>query len=1374
LPKVFLEIDHRSEVNGELCERVLRCIGTLDENGGIEYIEPINYWVDDEVVLAELPDDQDVYAGLWRTTPYVEGESKGGVYSKLRDYTDYTAHSYIYPQPSPPPPPPDPDGGDGAGEGADPPDPPPPPPPPPDPNGPFREKFLVSARVNTADWESFGVTVCHWKGDNMFDDDAAYTSDEMAALAKEGYLFYIQSWYGTWYRKDLRVSQPYSGAKYRLIGVTAKSTVHRHYPVLYPENSSHDPVRHDFGMFWASGAPRLMENPTYTCVVNYQFYNSGQNYIAPCRFRMEKMTVADNSRLERWYMNHPKNKPDDDDNNFSPLADGESKAYTVERSGAYTGDGARLNVKGKYSKPSMAAYEAGSFGSHSLTIELLSPGLDYMKRAIAGINLHLWLRKDDGEYMYTVPVISARGADGMLVLKNPDGSAAYINPDTGNPYVVYEVSAAPDLMPPENGELMIVKTVPEITGRAVAVSEIPALVEAVPDEQEPPFLKKWTVLFNIKRDESGLPQTRSGFVPGDKLSVSWQRAQRAFNLDGVSEVVKILPVSSYRWELIYKGKFKRSVAGSEYYGQSDGKTYFAEIAADERVSESTLMDVANPNSFVYRVNSDETMGLLPTYWEWSGKEWKEFIIQVFPSLDAQVNDLQYVYTGSYFIIAGAGITPFTLKPVEGGLEIGALAAKTDVDVELTAEADFRLIQQNVVADDAVPVYFMRSPMFSPSVIAFINGRLWVSGLPDDPSKVYVSKPMRDKESRVFDFSTYKIFVTAVPQFTPFQARNDMGSDLLTGLDSGALGLMASYSSNPVVGAKVNYGFDEPFILATPYFTGGVRVTSVTQEAKLSAPSKALPKEYTEEAAADLRSAAAARNSWARTRVTVPGANVLVTADCTGFEVRVVNWHLMIGVSTSSGPIAKAELAMSWTAWGRTLVDDASVIAAATGAAATAGFGVASAAIGISTPIILASARAVTYALLSAWVGELSLKLTNDTYDNPSLKDLGLDDANVEAINMKVEYMLAKNKLYEPKQPFVMRRWKLEEAEVSTPDCGFVFKATSDEREAAAFIGSLRSIIVATESAERVMPSDVNGASQSAQTSSYLGAERLQAAAGADALYYMRKGGQSVMKAAYSPNVPVPEIADLQKYNVEILRGRNIVSLKAAKGKPLVLWCVADDGAVAVLVDSGAGGGAAWCRVSCGGSAVLDTAVNTVRGNPAHRLIAARDGHGVCIAQCAESYGESGDVFLDLWREYLSLSLLSDYGAGAVVYDSVSYAVVPASSSPPPEPGIGKYIGYAYTSRLRTLPAETANALRPGRVARTRFRFLESHLPFIKGFPSGESNRIVSPYWREGVDVPADGVADVPVPGNVELDAAYEVFSDVPGPLSIICVATEED
>lgn len=214
------------------------------------------------------------------------------------------------------------------------------------------------------------------------------------------------------------------------------------------------------------------------------------------------------------------------------------------------------------------------------------------------------------------------------------------------------------------------------------------------------------------------------------------------------------------------------------------------------------------------------------------------------------------------------------------------------------------------------------------------------------------------------------------------------------------------------------------------------------------------------------------------------------------------------------------------------------------------------------------------------------------------------------------------------------------------------------------------------------------------------------------MYFAQKGGQSIMRAFYQPNVPVPTIADVQKYNREILRGRDIIGIRSARTQPVNVWCVMGDGAVANITDEG--GAAAWSRTSAAaGLKILDTAYAPVKGNSAFRIVAFKDSPasgagGIVIAGIDEAYAGAGDVFLDLWHPYTNMSLLEEYGANAVIYD-------------------GKVI-----------------------------------------YP------VTSPQWEGDLDAAGDGISDVPVPGNVELDAAYEVYTDIPGPLSIICLLSEED
>jgi hypothetical protein len=623
-----------------------------------------------------------------------------------------------------------------------------------------------------------------------------------------------------------------------------------------------------------------------------------------------------------------------------------------------------------------------------------------------------------------------------------------------------------DEMPPEDGAEV------ELAGARGARAVVKAAVTPVNSGGR---LGRWNIALVIPRNSAGTPLTQSGFYLNESLLVSWSRAQISYSGAGGSSVTAIIPTFNYLFELLGRGKFKRDIAGSEFYGLKDGKEYYAVIGGTSYITETTLAAVKNPNMYIYRVDTDENMGLLPTYWQWYDGKWNDYILQTYPAKDAQIERLQYAYTGKFLICVGEGITPFTLN-VTDDIKLGEVGVTSAVTVEKTADRDFGLVQQNSILDEAVPVYFMRSAAFSPSVVAYINGRLWMSGLPDEPSRIYVSKPQEDKEEARFDFSTYKIRAAVTPVFHPFQARNDIGSNILSGLDSGALGLMMIYAQTTLKKKKVDFGFDMPFIVATPYFSEGARTVSLSREVEVAKTSKALPNEYTERAAADLRIKAGFNYGVARTRVTLPGAGCLVTCDCEGFEVRIVNWHLMIGISTSTGPIAKPELACGWTAWNKPGPERVGVIAGAVAAAAIAAFGINSALVAASLGAVLAAASGVTDALLNSLVGDLKLSLTDGSTYNPSLGELAIDWPIPDSIRAKCDYMLAKNRLYETKQPFVMRTWDVEETEISTPECGFTFKPSSDAGESLSFITDLRSIFFSTESGERVMPSNVDGAS----------------------------------------------------------------------------------------------------------------------------------------------------------------------------------------------------------------------------------------------------------------------------------------------------------
>jgi hypothetical protein len=1187
----------------------------------------------------------------------------------------------------------------------------------------------------------------------------------------------LQDFGGLWYLKTAPVRKGYINfyedliyrvSEYRFSLIFA----HFYYPVMARFNNSGAYDKFLSSMYAASGCPKTVSSSgAVSAVPRIQFYNDGRPYSASYKFRLEE-------RGGRWFLPDPRNSPDDDGYNWGAVADAETRNYLVESAGAYAGKGAIIRVTPAYLRP--ARGDAG-FGTAIFTITLLDAGKEYLLRETGTVVLYLEFREENQDYAYRIEVNAARGSDGKLVLKGPSGETASVVKEGGTEYarVTYEADADIRVKPPETGGAVTLTGKEEGANKGDTI-QAEAKVTAVYGADR--LLEKWEVRCVIPRSASGEPMSRPLYKANEKLDASWIRESVSYGPAAV-EVTKIAGTKTYSARLLNGGRFAKDVKGNTFYGISGGRSWDIYIAETE-VEEDTILqsEKYNPagerDGNLYEVADDEVYGGIKSYWHWRDGGWHEAAVNVYPSGDAVLAGLQHCWTGKYLILCGYGITPFTLEIADGDIAIGGLEAVTAVSVDVTKPREFGLAANTYAADEALPALFMRTANYSPSVIAYINGRLWVSGLPDDPARIYVSKPVRDKGSRVFDFSTYKLFVTVTPELTPFQAENATGSNLLAGASDGAIGLAAEYAQTPLSAGKAVFGYDKARILATPYFPEGAAVESAGKEIGLSKSSAAGTNEYTAEAAAELRNKAALYTGFGRIKVTVPGASCAVTADCDGFEIMVSTGSMFAGMVFSLGPVSSGYLAVPYTGWGAPGSERASRIAMAVAAAAMAtGGGIpAAVAVAASCAAILTVAQGTVDSLMDSLINKIRLGLTDGSSDSPSLSEFGASYASLGAIQAKCEYLLAKHKLYEPKQPFVMRRWKLEEKEYSTPECGFTFKASGEGPEAVNFIADTRGVFFSTDSGERLMPATANGAEQSVQSGSFYGSERLQAARGADALYFVMKGGQAVMRAAYAPNVPVPVVAGLQGYNREILRGRKVTGIRGGKTLPVTVWCLTEDGAAAVVTD--AGGKAAWSRVSSGAGALLDTGAVSVNGLAAMRFVGIRAENGVYVGAGDDGPGGKEGVYLDLWQEYTDASLLDGYGDGAVVYDTAARTAAPVKGGESaPEPGQGKYIGYPYESVLRTLPFGTAASLKPSRIPAARLRLLESHLPFVRGCPSGMVNRMVHPLWggtAAELNAARDGVVSVPVPGNTEQDAAFEVFTDVPAPLSVICLVAEEE
>jgi hypothetical protein len=1134
---------------------------------------------------------------------------------------------------------------------------------------------------------------------------------------------------GLWYRKNGRVDgarwSQYYGKEYA-------------WHATRGFDASHKEIR--ASLFTDAGQPSVAgQNLMAHAVAQYEKPNGW--FTAEMRAEFTDSFAGD-PLIRNWT---PDAEVTDDDEVTVRLDIIDGGEYTPEIAETPTGEGAVLEVESEYNH-AMAVPEV------TFKIKAAEGGKDYFTRpGVDSIDVNLYYREGTLEYAYALSLPAHAGNNGALVLDGADAQG----------WVSVTAPAVYFAAPPENeSQASLENTDGSQTAKAkITVSKTES---------------GWRAEAVILTDGNGKPKSSGGWRVGDAARYD----PGGGYVEGFA-AAELVQTKSYTCAMADGGSYTRDIrtlAGSLVIS---GKTYEVTVTGTSFQSGASVLerDAANPDSQVYQVLTDETAAGVKTYWKYVNGKWTKEAAGGTPGTDDSINRLQYVYNGKLIAFAGWNAPPFWLRFDGEELAKGGFTIKREVDYDLTAPEEFKNLPVNTVLDPAVPARFCDDPADSPSVIYFDNGRWWFAGTPSEPTRIWVSKPVKDAGDTNLDFSTYINFLTVTQELLPFQARNKLNTNRLAAAAEGALGFAREAGENETKGKDITFGIIPPRIIGTPYFKDGAEVTQATDAIILDAASVPQPGEYDVEAMADIQRNAAFYYSLCQLKVTIPGVFCNVTADTDGFEIRVYNHPIdaefKIGVSFGAGLRldCDVQLAVPYTAWGSGLASAGIMIGA--GVAATlAGASVELAAVPISLAIILPATYFATKAIIKNFYNKIELNLTDGSTADDSGFDSIYDGWNgmqmtKDSLVAKKDYLLSSNKLYEDKQPFVMRRWRVEEEHYSTAGCGFTFVMSSEEKEDINIITNNRSFFISTTSSERIMPATVNGEAQTAQTGSFFGSEKLQPAKAADALYYLQRGGQRIMRAYWQPNVPVPSIGDIQKYNREILRNREVVSMKSSKSLPAQVWCVMKDGGVALATDAAGGGAPAWGRITTGAGRILDTAPLPINGMSVLRTVAIKTEKGVFFCGIPEQQSEPEDIFLDAWQPYLS-DVRGTYGAAAVVHDKETNRVYPLASAPPTGPGL--YIGYPYMSMFRTLPAPETQALKPVRTARVRMRFMESELPFIKGCPSGAVNKMVSLHKGRYVD----GVADIPVPGNVELDAAFEVFTEAPGPLSVLCLLTEDE
>jgi len=328
----------------------------------------------------------------------------------------------------------------------------------------------------------------------------------------------------------------------------------------------------------------------------------------------------------------------------------------------------------------------------------------------------------------------------------------------------------------------------------------------------------------------------------------------------------------------------------------------------------------------------------------------------------------------------------------------------------------------------------------------------------------------------------------------------------------------------------------------------------------------------------------------------------------------------------------------------------------------------------------------------------------------------------------------------------------------TPDCGFTFEIASDMNDSIRWITANKGLIVGTEAGEWIIPTGVHAANVQAALNSRFGSDRIQGVAVGDATVYLQTGKKSLVEYYIPQQDNNFRANNMAMMSMQMLRESAAVEFDFISSPYIKLLITREDGIVACLLYERGTGTFAWSRIAVGEGRIKSAAVlPSADGNDdAYFLVNRTNGFFL------ERLREEGEVYLDGYSAWSGGR--SGYTEEAVVYDELDNKVYGPEESPDASPM--RYIGYPYTSRVRSMPILANDKMKPNNVKNLSMRFLDSYMPKLKSIPNGKTDVICTP------QEPYSGTYRVPFPGVWGNDVMFEFIHVKPSRCLILAINTE--
>lgn len=330
----------------------------------------------------------------------------------------------------------------------------------------------------------------------------------------------------------------------------------------------------------------------------------------------------------------------------------------------------------------------------------------------------------------------------------------------------------------------------------------------------------------------------------------------------------------------------------------------------------------------------------------------------------------------------------------------------------------------------------------------------------------------------------------------------------------------------------------------------------------------------------------------------------------------------------------------------------------------------------------------------------------------------------------------------------------EKNDVTLASSAFFFDIASDKNDAIKFLAQNKHLVVGTESAEWVIPSDISALNLHAYLNTRYGSDNIQGTCISSAVVFFAAGKKAI-REYYLDEKDIFRSNNLALLNDEILSQSAACDFDYSIN-PVRLIITREDGSLALMLYEKNNNIMAWHRYVLGhsGKAVSTAVVESTEGNDIVYVAVKRTD-----AYYLEAFDMSQDVYLDSYRLYNNDA--SSYNADAVLYNATQQTNAPLSDVPADFIAAGDtvYIGYEYDSVFKSLPIVNANDKK--RIGALQLRFLNSFFPDI--YAQSDRPEIISE------QEPYSGIKDVRFPGSSARDVIFTLQIRKPKRCTILAI-----